>query len=279
MTSFSTLAALREAYTSGTMFTKINANNPEQAGMLLSYYGMTLIPPAGPNPSATPSGEVVARSTHAGGLPFSDPSSGNTYLTEFQVVGSSGYVMPQLFLICDRLWQTSGITLTITTSQTIDTPTWPARDRNGATDGEDVMVALEVITGTGNLGVITNTTIDYTNSNGDNSRTGTISSFPITCNQPSFIPFELDAGDTGVQSIQSITLGTSYVSGSVALVAYRVVAATLQYGLDLTDYPVETALSLGMPIIYNDSYLFFVKQSPGTAAQNDFKGFYALAQG
>ena len=49
-----------------------------------------------------------------------------------------------------------------------------------------------------------------------------MASFPITGVAGTFVPFELQAGDTGVRSIQGITLGTSYVSGVIHIVVYRV---------------------------------------------------------
>jgi hypothetical protein len=123
--------------------------------------------------------------------------------------------------ILDRLWHNSGIVVTTTTSQTINSVAFPARDNNGATSGEGVMIAIEVSTATTNGSPISNTTMTYTNQSGTGSRTATIPSFPATAVAGTFVPFALQAGDTGVQSIQSITLGTSYGGGAIHLVAYR----------------------------------------------------------
>lgn len=71
---------------------------------------------------------------------------------------------------------------------------------------------------------MTNTTLTYTNSEGTGSRTATISSFPQTAALGTLVPFQLQAGDRGVRDIASITLGTSYVSGSISLVLLRKLA-------------------------------------------------------
>ncbi len=63
--------------------------------------------------------------------------------------------------------------------------------------------------------------MSYTNSDGVSGRTATISAFPATCIAGSIIPFLLDTGDNGVQSIQSITLGTTLSSGAFSLIAFR----------------------------------------------------------
>lgn len=86
------------------------------------------------------------------------------------------------------------------------------------------MVGIEVSTATTNGSAVTNTTLTYTNQSGTGSKTATISSFPATAVAGTFVPFQLAAGDTGVRSIQTLTLGTSYGGGTIHLVAYRVLA-------------------------------------------------------
>lgn len=123
--------------------------------------------------------------------------------------------------LIDLLLINSGIAVTTTTAQTLNTVTLPARDNNGAAAGDGVLAGLLVTTATTNAGAITNCTISYTNQAGTAGRTGTMASFPATANVGSLIPFELQAGDTGVQSVQSITLGTSLVTGAVSLILFR----------------------------------------------------------
>src|SRR5204863_863138 len=111
-----------------------------------------------------------------------------------------------------------------TTGQAVTSPTWPARDTSASTAGAGVYLSLECSAATGNGSPVTNTTVTYTNSAGTGSRTATLASFPATAPQGTWVPFSLAAGDVGVRSVQTITLGTSYVSGQVNLVAWRLLA-------------------------------------------------------
>jgi hypothetical protein len=74
--------------------------------------------------------------------------------------------------------------------------------------------------------VITNTTISYTDQDGNAGATGTFAAAvgwqaPATPLIGTWMPFQLAAGDSGIRSVQSITLGTSYVSGTLSLILYR----------------------------------------------------------
>jgi hypothetical protein len=158
-----------------------------------------------------------------GCLPYKNATTGSNYLAAFTATAS---VACQLSLI-DVLWVNSGIVVTTTGAQLFTSVTWPARDNNGSTDGEGVQIGILVTTATTNAGAIANTTLSYTNSDGTGSRTGTITAlggFPATGVIGTLVPFELAAGDRGVRSIQSITLGTSYGGGAISLIAYREIA-------------------------------------------------------
>ena len=85
--------------------------------------------------------------------------------------------------------------------------------------------AILVTGATTNVGAITNTTLSYTDSDGNAGNTATIASFPATAVVGTLVPFQLAAGDRGVRSIESITLGTSYAGGSISLVLLRKLAS------------------------------------------------------
>lgn len=190
----------------------------------------------------------AALTTYPGQIPYTNPSATNSYLARFGVSSS----LAATYFLIDRLWHNASIVITTTTGQTITSAAWPARDRSGLTDGVDVMVGIEVSALTGNAGAVTNTTLTYTNSAGVTGRTGTIASFPATAQVGTFIPFALQAGDDGVRSIQTLTLGTSYVSGTIHLVAYRVIAGPLAVmtanGSDSLDF-----IGTGMPRCYDNT--------------------------
>lgn len=210
----------------------------------------------------TPGMAGAALTSYAGQVPFpaSQPSE-SVYLARVDgaQAGNIGTI-----LLLDRLWHNSGIAVTTTTAQTVSSVALPARDSGGTTDGEDVGVALEVTTATTNASAVTTITMSYTNSDGVAGRTATISSFPATAVAGTFVPFNLAAGDRGVRSIQSITLGTSLAGGAVALVAYRRITsiptplANVGFSLD--------AISLGMPKCFDNTVPFFVYLLTSTAA-------------
>jgi hypothetical protein len=66
--------------------------------------------------------------------------------------------------------------------------------------------------------------MSYTNGAGTAGRTATIPSFPATCAAGAFIPFNLQIGDTEAQTVQSVTLGTSYLTGTVHLMCLRIIS-------------------------------------------------------
>jgi len=217
---------------------------------------------------------VALSSTSAqvnGQIPFTNPVSGNSYLARFQ----AGATISGTLLLCDRLWHNGGFTITTTTAQTVDSATFPARDLAGTTNGDGVLVGIEVSAACGAAAPAP--TLTYTNQAGTGSRTASLS-FP-TANSPaagSFFPFGLQAGDTGIRSIQSLTLGTSWVSGTIKLVAYRVIAA-----LELTGAFVPNAIDAvtsGFQQLHNGSvpFLIFI---PSTTTTSNISGQMVVTQG
>jgi hypothetical protein len=211
----------------------------EGIGILYSPVYVAGNPGAMAAPASGLSGAAITSRTGLISVPT--PGAGNSYLAGWScsasVVGSAW--------LCDRLWDNSGLVVTTTTAQTITSAAWPARDADGAVDGRQVMVGIEVRTATTNAGAVTNMTFSYTNHLGVSGKTGTIRSFPATAAVGTFVMGNLAAGDEGVQSIQSWTLGTSLAAGVVHLVAFRriaraaVVTANLSTDLDAigTNFP------------------------------------------
>lgn len=163
---------------------------------------------------------ATADATIAGAPYLPDPSSGNYYLVSATAAASVAG-MP---FVMDLIWFNTGLTVTTTTAQAITPPTLGARDADGSTNGEGWQAAILVTTATTNGAAITNTTLSYTDSDGNTGNTATISSFPATAVAGAFIPFQLAAGDRGIRTIASVTLGTSYGGGAISLVLYRPLA-------------------------------------------------------
>jgi hypothetical protein len=174
-----------------------------------------------------------ATSTDAGCIFFPDAGAGKVrYLTG----GSITSTVVGSFALYDVLWVNSGLVVTTTTGQTINSVALPARDANGATNGEGCMIGIYAVGALGNAAVVSNSTITYTNSAGTGSRTATLSAtnpnnFPATPVIGTVVWFELAAGDTGVQSIQTVTLNTTLTSGTASVFIAR----------KLIDLPVSVA--------------------------------------
>lgn len=146
-----------------------------------------------------------------------NPASGAWYLRDGNVIATQ----TGQFILADILWINSGLVVTTLTAQAITQPALPARDNNGATNGDGIQVGVLVTTVTTNAGAIANMTMSYTNSDGVAGRTATMASFPATAVVGSFVKFQLQAGDKGVRSIQSVTLGTSLVTGAISIVCFE----------------------------------------------------------
>lgn len=166
-----------------------------------------------------------AASGDYGCIPIPNAVSGGNYLTEIQMAASVNHS----HLLFDCLWVNSGLSITTTTAQAITTPTLPARDINGTTNGEGCMIAILCTAAVGLAAVASNATVSYTNSKGVAGRTATLSAIvgsqaPATPVIGTLIWFNLAAGDSGVKSIEGITLGTSWVSGTISLMITRDIA-------------------------------------------------------
>lgn len=147
---------------------------------------------------------------------------GERFLTVAQMASS----LPHSHLFFDVLWVNSGISVTNTALQTISSPSLPARDLNGQQYGEGCTIALLTTTANNNASAIANTTVAYTNSKGASGRTARLtaiagSQIPASPVVGTIVWFSLEGGDTGVMSIQGITLGTSLVSGAASLMICR----------------------------------------------------------
>lgn len=230
------------------------------AGRPFSPFYTAGIPGAATAPAPGLTG--AALTSYAGQIPI-PAASGNTHLARFSGVSSA---QGGMLLLCDRLWHNSGIVVTTTGAQTINSVAFPARDVAGSTNGDGVYVGLEVVTATG-AGASVISLSSYTNQAGTAGRSGTaLQAYAATSAVGTFYQFGLQAGDTGVRSIQSYTSTVSMTSGSVSLVAYRILAT-----LELTAAGLPNAidsLTGGLPRLYDNSvpFLLFIPQTTTTTA-------------
>lgn len=161
----------------------------------------------------------------AGCIVIPNAATGGNFITALELSST----VAQFYWLIDVLWVNSGLVVTTTTGQSITSPTLPARDDNGSTNGEGCMIGLLFTAASTNAAVINNATVTYTNSGGTGSRTATLANLvgaqiPATPVIGTIVWFQLASGDKGVRSIQSIALGTSLVTGSVSLLIARQLA-------------------------------------------------------
>ena len=207
-----------------------------------------------------------------GQIPFTNPVSGNTYLARLQ----GQCLIPGSLLLCDRLWENSGISPVKATEQLFtNSAQIPARDANGTNTGAGVFAGVELVTNTG--ATAPTYTVKYTNTLGAAGHTGTnIMANVATSILGDFFFISLQAGDVGIQKAESITLSATQTSGTIQVVLFRVIAR-----LELTAANIPNAIDAitsGFPRIYNDSvpFLLFI---PSTTTTSNITGHCIWTQG
>lgn len=244
----------------------------EAAGIPHTNWYQAGFTPAGSAPTGALNGAVLS-GTVTGAIPIPAAVSGEQiYLERWSALHTGNIGMVRLI---DRLWGNVPV-VTTATIQALTSPAWPARDTAASISGAGVYLALECSSATGNAGAITNTTVSYTNSASVSGRTATLASFPATAVAGTQVPFTLAAGDIGVKSVQSVTLGTSYVSGAIHLVAYRVIADLPTPNTNIAN-PANW-MDLGLPLVWDSSVLQQVYY-PASTAIGAVSGSMTFAQG
>ena len=206
------------------------------------------------------------QSADYGSIPVKNPAVGGNFLTEIQWAASVNHT----HLLFDVLWVNSGLSVTSTsTAQAITTPTLPARDVNGTTNGEGCMIGILFSAASTLAAVNALSTVSYTNSKGVSGRTATMtavqgSQLPATPVIGTIAWYNLAAGDTGVKSIQSFNIGaTSWLTGTIHLFIARDIAT-----MGTTIVNVAAQKVLGSPGIrlYNGSCILHCYVASATTA-------------
>jgi hypothetical protein len=182
-------------------------------------------------------------------------------------------------LLCDRLW---GNTLdgTLGTSETIATggTPLPARDRDGATAGNDVLAALEYsVQGATDSGGQT-LRLTYTNSAGV---TGHVSNLvnQASPNQGNMQIWPLAAGDKGVKDVtafQNIT-NTFTLPGTIHVLLFRILAIVPIFN---PGEPVTIdGANGGLPKMYDGTVPFLIQAPMPINIRNNVSGYFVETQG
>ncbi len=225
-----------------------------------------------PGPAVAPASGVngAALTSYPGQLPFTNPGAGNSYVGRL----SGSAAIAGTLLLCDRLWHNSGLSVTSLTSQAISMPTLPARDRDGTTNGKSVLIGMEVVTATGaGLNV---PTLTYTDQDGNTGATATpVFAYAASSAVGSFYPFGLAAGDTGVRAVSAFQNSVSMTSGSISLVAFRVLSQ-----LDAAGFTADAidAITGGFSRAYDNTvpFLLFI---PSTTTSSNIQTGLTWTQG
>ena len=219
--AITTLAGIRSGLVMPTNYSKNAGFAATVAGRCQSsFYLAAGITPVAAAPTPGLAGEALT--SYAGQIQI--PSASNTtYLAGGSIYNSVAGARG-IYMLCDRLWHNSGFTITLGgIAQTVNSLAWPARDKNNSTNGEGVYIGVEVSTATG-TGTPT-LSMSYTNSAGTAGRTSSNIILTVaSANIGAFYTLGLQAGDIGVQSIQTFTLSATWTSGVIHLVAFRPIA-------------------------------------------------------
>lgn len=183
----------------------------------------------GDTTGVAPTTAVAPSHTTAGALTtFPNILAGNKLFLGMAEVFSASNNAPTTVILVDRLSHQGGLSGTSIAAQTTNLPT-AALTRY--TSGEGVMIALESYV---NLGATATTaTVSYTNSAGTAGRT----SQPVTMGftgtrDPTYTAVvPLQTGDTGVQSVQSVTLAASTGAGTFGVTLFKPICVFNNVGI------------------------------------------------
>jgi hypothetical protein len=183
---------------------------PQAVCWWYSYWAIDGIPAAGVAPAASPGTAYVDA---LGSINFPDRSPDQTHLLTFGAVSTQWGNL----VLYDRLVGVGGVTLAPAGAKTINSVALPRY-----TDGAGVEVWVEVTTVTAGAAAGTVALSSYTNQDGVAGRSGAPIAFPFAASNAATAigPLPLQAGDTGVRSVEQITTAIS-TAGVVNVVLLR----------------------------------------------------------
>lgn len=177
-------------------------------------------------PLVVPTSAVALSSSNSPLLPapaWPDSFSSQAWLTEGVVGGfggSPGSTVRATIWLADLLAHSGGMSGTVTTEQTTGLPT-AALPRY--TDGEGVMAALNVYSALGSTA--TTATLNYTNQSGTAGRTSQPLAVLSSVSARTTLIFCLQDGDTGVRSVEGLTLaGSTGTAGNFGVLLFKPIA-------------------------------------------------------
>lgn len=212
------LDALRSAMLTGISL-PIALKTPGLLSSNNEYLGMSLLG-SNPNALSTPSTSVAL--SNRADFPSPVNGSGRAIITGYSgcdVDTNNVSKEYPTWLLMDRLVHQGGLDMNINTAQTTNLPT-TALTRY--TSGAGVMIGLQVYTAGGATNTVVS--VSYTNQAGTSGHTGTVT-FIDTPNIANFFWVGLQAGDSGVRSVESVTLSAATgITGNLGVVLFKPLA-------------------------------------------------------
>lgn len=206
-------------------------------------------------PAAASSGGTLHVQTDIGFYNMGAPA-GTRYLAKAEMTATQSGVIH----IYDRVWSCSGFNGTLTTAQAVTGfPSLTRPDSNGT----GLAVWVECYTAIG--ATASNITVQYTNQAGTSGR-NTVSTAMITSMPANrMFPVPLQSGDTGVRSIQSITLSASTgTAGNFGVTLMKRIASIPVTLANVSN--VQDFASLGLPSILDNTAINLIHQGTATSS-------------
>lgn len=206
-------------------------------------------------PAAASAGGTLHDNSKAG-FPTMADATGSRYLAKVEMTGATAGALH----VYDRVWSCSGFSGTVATAQAVTG--FPTLTRPNS-NGDDLEIWIECYTATG--ATAANITVQYTNQAGTSGRNTVSTAHIISMPANRMYQVPLQAGDTGVRSIQSVTLsGTTGTAGSFGVTLMERIAT-----IPLTTANIPTVLdfaALGLPTTNNGAALNIIHQGTTTSS-------------
>ena len=243
---------------------------PSRQGIETSFWRSIGIPTHGLPPTTV----AVPTSATAGAIPFVNASGGRQlWLTNVVVQAPHGDIPLTSFALYDRLLHIGGLDGTVTSAQTV------AGTLTRNTGGVGNKIFLEIYTDIGST--LTSGTVSYTNQDGTAARTGTLPDVGgdvIAKSAGILLPIILQAGDTGVKAVASVTLtATTGTAGDFGITIMHALAETAVHRNDVVRLDLTKGLR-GPVELVDDACLVLTATSAYDNQDSPISGLITLVE-
>lgn len=214
-------------------------------------------PFAGATPTTAVAPTKATTGAWGGSAPWQD--SGGSFQA-LLVGGLVSSFYSGMLIVADRLGHQGGLDATVTSAQTTNLPT-AALTRY--TSGVGVMIGLEIYATIGST--TTTVSASYTNQAGTAGRTTPLRVFGVSGanGAATFLLLPLQVGDTGVKSVESVTVTASTgTAGNFGVTLFKPLIAINLYNQNQALEPIVGGMMLGVPELVDNACLMGLHVSP-----------------